>query len=227
MSVMASKPLEAWELARQCLGNTKENIKAPRHWPFGKGIHRWSMNSPHQGQITRKTISCHDVIRLRAPWGDGSGACRFICRVFYNKQNNDVIMSTLSSQITSLKIAYSTVHSGADQRKHQRSASLTFVRGIHRWPVNSRHKEPVTQKVFPFDDVIMVYLISTSILSLKIVKIPGVWVPKAPFVNFSVSRIFDLVRVHVRLFQPHSYLTGVTAAQLRRHLPKINVIFNT
>ena len=39
--------------------------------------------------------------------------------------------------------------------KHQRSASLAFVRGIHRWPVNSPHKWPVTRKMFPFDDVIM------------------------------------------------------------------------
>ena len=44
---------------------------------------------------------------------------------------------------------------GADQRKRQSSAWLAFVRGIHRWPVNSPHKGPVTRKVFPFDDVIM------------------------------------------------------------------------
>ena len=48
----------------------------------------------------------------------------------------DVIMGTLASQVTSLTTVYSTIHSGADQRKHQRSASLAFVRGIHRWPVN-------------------------------------------------------------------------------------------
>ena len=42
---------------------------------------------------------------------------------------------------------------GADQRKHQSSASLAFVRGIHRWPVHSPHKGPVTRKMFPFDDV--------------------------------------------------------------------------
>ena len=41
-------------------------------------------------------------------------------------------------------------------KKHQRSASLAFVRGIHRWPVNALHKGPVTRKVFPFDDVIMI-----------------------------------------------------------------------
>ena len=66
-----------------------------------------------------------------------------------------VIMGAMASQITSLTIVYSTVHSGADQRKHQSSASLAFVRGIHRWPVTSPHKWPVAQKKFPFHDVIM------------------------------------------------------------------------
>ena len=65
-------------------------------------------------------------------------------------------MGAIASQITSLPTVYSTVYSDADQRKHQSSASLAFVRGIHRWPVNSPHKWPVTRKIFPFDDVIMV-----------------------------------------------------------------------
>ena len=68
---------------------------------------------------------------------------------------NDVIMGAIASQITSLTIVYSIVYSDADQRKHQSSASLAFVRGIHREPVNSPHKWPVTRKMFPFDDVIM------------------------------------------------------------------------
>ena len=63
---------------------------------------------------------------------------------------SDVIMNAMASQIISLKIVYSTVYSGADQRKHQSSASLAFVRGIHRWSVNSQHKGPVTRKMFPF-----------------------------------------------------------------------------
>ena len=70
--------------------------------------------------------------------------------------HNEVIMNSMASQITSLTIVYSTVYSGADQRKHQSSASLAFVRGIHRWPVNSPHKGPVTRKMFPFYDVIMI-----------------------------------------------------------------------
>ena len=68
----------------------------------------------------------------------------------------DVIMGTIASQITSLIIVYSIVYSDADQRKHQSSASLASVRGIHRGPVNSPHKWPVTRrKMLPFDDVIM------------------------------------------------------------------------
>ena len=66
-----------------------------------------------------------------------------------------VIMNAMASQITSLTIVYSTVYSVADQRKHQSPASLAFVRGIHRWPVHSPHKGPVTRKMLPFDDVIV------------------------------------------------------------------------
>ena len=49
---------------------------------------------------------------------------------------NNVIMGAMASQITNLTIVYSTVYSGADQRKQQSSALLAFVMGIHRWPVN-------------------------------------------------------------------------------------------
>ena len=66
-------------------------------------------------------------------------------------------MGSIASQIPSLAIVYSIVYSSADQRKHQSSASLAFVRGIHRGPVNSPHKWPVTRKMFPFDDVIMLH----------------------------------------------------------------------
>ena len=73
--------------------------------------------------------------------------------------------SVMASPVDRLFVHYSDVMMGAgamasqitspDQRKHQSSASLTFVRGIHRWPVNSPHKWPVTRKMFPFDDVTM------------------------------------------------------------------------
>ena len=95
---------------------------------------------------------------------------------------NDVVMSAMASQIFSftaiystiysikdlvkkhqlLTIVYSIVYSGVDQRKHQSSASLAFARGIHRRPVNSPHKGPVTRKLFPFDDVIMFHLVTAQ-----------------------------------------------------------------
>ena len=57
-------------------------------------------------------------------------------------------MGSIASQITSITVVYSSVYSGADQRKHQSSASLAFMRGIHRRPVNSPHKGPVTRIMF-------------------------------------------------------------------------------
>ena len=74
--------------------------------------------------------------------------------VFKSRHYSDVSMASIASQITSLTIVYSSVYSGAGEGKHQSSASLAFVRGIHRRPVNSPHKGPVTRKMFPFDDVI-------------------------------------------------------------------------
>ena len=76
-------------------------------------------------------------------------------------------MGEMASQITSLAIVYSFVYSDADQRKHQSSGSLAFVWGIHRGPVNSPHKWPVTRKMSPFDDVIKARAVfSTAILAL-------------------------------------------------------------
>ena len=86
-----------------------------------------------------------------------------VARIHYS----DVIMTEMTSKITSLTVVYWSVYSGAGQRKHQSSASLVFVRGIHRWPVNSPHKGPVTRKMSPFDDVIMSFFPHTVNGSLK------------------------------------------------------------
>ena len=110
-----------------------------------------------------------------------------------NVHYNDVIMDTIASQITSLTIVYSTVYSDADQRKHQSSASLALVRGIHRGPVNFPHRWPVTRKMFPFDDVIMLHtrmswwtthsgawnLSADAALTTKLHLLPGkfLWLP--------------------------------------------------
>ena len=97
-------------------------------------------------------------------------------------------MSAMVSQITGASIVYSTVCSGADQRKHQSSALLAFVRGIRRWPVNSSHKGPVTRKMFPFDDVITI----TNCRSWS----SNVRIPLAPTTKIRMARVtlsFDLL----------------------------------
>ena len=92
---------------------------------------------------------------------DFSQRCRVLkMKIFLSctkasKHYDDVTMTMLASQITSLTVVYSIVYSGVNQRKHQSSASLAFVWEIHRGPVNFPHKWPVTRKMFPFDDVIM------------------------------------------------------------------------
>ena len=86
-----------------------------------------------------------------------------------NIHYSDITMSTMASQITGVVIVYSTDCWGTDQRKHQSSASLDFVRGIHRWPVNSPHKGPVTWKIFPLDDIIMLIakILCWLVMSIK------------------------------------------------------------
>ena len=97
-------------------------------------------------------VACPKVYTCTSSWWNGS-QLRTGNSMSYHY--DDVIIGTIASQITSLMSVYSTVYSGADQSKHQCSASLAFVWGIHRGPVNSPHKWPVTRKMFPFDDVIM------------------------------------------------------------------------
>ena len=63
---------------------------------------------------------------------------------FYSIHYNEVTMNAMAPKITSLTIVCSTVYSGADQRKHQSSASLAFVCGIHRWPVKSQYRGNVS-----------------------------------------------------------------------------------
>ena len=59
-------------------------------------------------------------------------ACECLLKKTHKPHYDDVRMGAIASQLTSLTIVYSTVYSDADQRKHQSSASLAFVRGIHR-----------------------------------------------------------------------------------------------
>ena len=99
-------------------------------------------------------LNCKVRVMKEAP---GPSVSEEIADIFRNYHYNDVKMGAIASQITSLTIVYSIVFSEADQRKHQSSASLAFVRGIHRGRVNFPHKWPVSREMFSFDDVIMKY----------------------------------------------------------------------
>ena len=95
-------------------------------------------------------------------------------------------MDAMAPQITNLAIVYLNVYSGADQRKYQSSASLASVRGIHRWPVHSSLKWPVTRKMFPFDDVTMLPAFSKLSSSASEAILKRIWVHKsqASVMNF-------------------------------------------
>ena len=123
------------------------------------------------------------------------------------------VMSAMASQITSLTIVYSTVyscrHAGTDERKHQSSASLAFVRGIHRWPVNFPLKGPVTRKMFPFDDVIMRLPVPPIAQRTKLVGIMIIQcISYPPCVEFAdlttspfVGNEFDALMIHSQFKQ--------------------------
>ena len=121
--------------------------------------------SSHKGPTTRNMSPYHDVILT---FMATTGGCHneswlnFLQHIWneipscdHGRHYSDAIMGAMASQITGVSIVYSIVCSGADQRKHQCSASLAFVRGIRRRPVNSPHEGPVTRRMLPFDDVII------------------------------------------------------------------------
>ena len=81
-------------------------------------------------------------------------------------------MSVMVSQINGVSIVSSAVCWGANQRKHQSSASLAFVRGILRWPVDFHHKGPVTRTMFSSDDVIGV---CCEFNAWSLLLLPSLW----------------------------------------------------
>ena len=134
--------------------------KLPSH--KGKTLH-FGYNMANRLKITHKWhilwVQCWSILNMyhcRTIWDTVYWPAWFMGTRLYHY--SDVVMGAIASQITSLMIVYSIVYLSADQRKHQSSASLAFVRGIHRWTVNSPYKWPVTREMFPFDDVIILHV---------------------------------------------------------------------
>ena len=95
-------------------------------------------------------------------------------------------------QITGNFTVCSTICSSTHQRIHQSSTSLAFVMGTPRWPVDSLHTGPVTRKIFSFDDVIMVYQMTSYIPSIFHCHIQCIYV--VVFTEFMSACIFVFVR---------------------------------
>ena len=150
-----SKKTSKLRVTGLCAGNSPVN--SPHKWPVMRkrfpfdGVIMFQVDSAMKGVdlLTGFALITH-LLTLRATNSNGlESSCHY----------SDVIMDAMASQITSLTVDYTIVYSDADERKHQNSASLAFVWGIHRWPVNSPHKWPITRKMFSFDYIIMLKLI--------------------------------------------------------------------
>ena len=93
----------------------RENIRREWRWKFETDIYfprtQTSMDFLASSHMVKKITTLH--------------------RKCIVNHYNDVIMTTVTSQITILADVYSIVYSGADERKHQSSASLAFMRGTH------------------------------------------------------------------------------------------------
>ena len=163
----------------------------------------------HHFQITVHLNSFGD--RVPAHSGCGLSSIR--------RHYSDLIMSAMASQITSVSIICSAVCSGTHQRKHQSSASLAFVRGIHRSPVNSPHKWPVTRKMFPFDDVIMTKALHLPVFPYSQPPRELQWVPKVSRrVLHKLREILNTHEVFFRIKEPNKTFNQTsTTGQLNRY----------
>ena len=74
-------------------------------------------------------------------------------------------MRVMASQITGVAIVYSTIYSGAYQRKHQSSASLAFVKGIHWWSLDHQQHERIPQYANPHISALSTYLSGSAYFS--------------------------------------------------------------
>ena len=150
-----------------CLKNLLPNIPQSNrlHQVFCLSAYMWVYISisviPRNGKISIVPVCIH-FVWVEAQYERKDKSSRIYAATHQGTHIGhyiDVIMTTMASQITSFTVVYSIVYSDADQKKHQSSAPLAFVWGIHRGPGNSTHQWAVTQKMFPFDDVITPTLI--------------------------------------------------------------------
>ena len=120
----------------------------------------------------------------------------------------DAIMGTIASQITSLTIVYTTFYSDADQSKHQSSASLAFVWGIHRDRWIPRTKGQLRGKCFHLMTSSCVQLETILIATLKPIILRSMCI-----LNLNLCTFHHITNDLLRLFPG-----------LSRWLPCINIL---
>ena len=166
--LIGAKPLsEPQYVGILLIGPLRSNLK------FNRNSNIFIQENAFESDVceTAAILSRPQCVRAGRAHGDSLSIWPWVTR-----HHCDVIMDAWASQITSLTIVYSTAHSGPDQRKQQSSASLAFVRGIHQWLVNSPYKWPVTRKMFPFDDVIMLGYLQSVMQTITVPVIqPKQW----------------------------------------------------
>ena len=116
VQIMACRLIGANHYLNQCWEIVNWTLKNKIHWNLNSNTNIFI----HENAF--ENIVCEiAAILSKGRWVNSS-----------SHHYDDVIMSTMASQITSLTVVYSPVYSDTDQRKHQSSASLAFVWGIHR-----------------------------------------------------------------------------------------------
>ena len=118
----------------------------PRYWPFVRGIHRSPVNSPHKGQWRGALMFSLICVWING-WvnnreaGDLRRQCAHYDVIVMKTDSGDAIIlskySVGSFPISPLKAM--VIHDDVIKWESF-SASLAFVRGIHRCPVNSPYK---------------------------------------------------------------------------------------
>ena len=105
-------------------------------------------------------------------------------------------MGAMASQITSLTIVYSTVYSDPDESKHESSASLAFVRRIHRSPVNSPYKWPVTRMNVSiwWRHHVCLYSIVLNIISAR-------WIPVTYTAHWNLKKMVEILQMSFQIEQ--------------------------
>ena len=172
----------------------------PRYWPFVWRIHRSPVNSPHKGQWRRALM-----FRLICARTNGRVNNRGADNLRRHHAHYAVSVTSETPCIISQE-TWTTLgwrHNGLDsvsnhqphhcllnrwfRRRSKKTSKLRVTglcEGIHRWPVNSPHKWPVTRKMFPFDDVIMMLELFCCGLAVSIFtqiirgRITGAWILK-------------------------------------------------